>query len=376
MDNSGYAVFLNLFGDPVIILFFGGLALSVALGKYRIDRIIASVLLKLFGHRPIFVLLGFMFTTALLSMWMSDTATAAMMIAMIVPLTKGMDDTDPFKTGLILCIPFASLIGGMATPIGTPPNAIAIGILADKGVYIDFLTWMKMALPLSLILLFAAGLILYAMFPSNKKEFVIDIPLEWTAGPKTFGVILIAILTIALWLTSGFHKIPSAVVALLAGGLFALTGLLDRDDFKNIGWDILILMWGGLALGKGLEISGLAQWIIGLPLFEREGLALITVFSVLAVILSSFMSNTATANLLIPIAVVAVGANNMILAAAIALACSLAMVLPVSTPPNAIAFSTNMLKAKDMFKSGAVIAAVSAALIIIWAHFVMPKFIG
>jgi len=376
MDKTGYKVFLLPFGSPIIILFFGGFILAYALHKYEIDKFIATRLLRLFGSKPYFLMLGFMLTTAILSMWMSDTATTAMMIAMVLPLLKQLDEKDPFRTGLILSIPFSALVGGMGTPVGTPPNAIAMGVLADHGIHLNFISWMKMAVPLSIILLCVISVILYLMFPPQTQKVSFNISVRKVMSNKAKGTMAIAAITILLWLSSGIHQIPSAVIALLAAGLFSLSGLLNRDDFKNINWDILILMWGGLALGKGMEISGLTQWIISLSLFQQQGAILVVVFCILAVILSTLMSNTATANLLIPIVMVIPGENNIILAATIALSCSLAMALPVSTPPNAIAFSTNMLKSRDMLKAGALISIISVTIILLGFKFVIPKALG
>lgn len=376
MEKTHYKEFLLPLGSPIIILFLGGFVLASALHKYEIDKLIATRLLGFFGNKPYFLMLGFMLTTASLSMWMSDTATTAMMIAMVMPLLKQLDEKDPFRTGLILAIPFSALIGGMGTPIGTPPNAIAVGILADHGINITFISWMKMAVPLSVALLFGVSVLLYLMFPSQNKKLSLNISKTKITGDRAKGTMIIAGITVLLWLTSGIHGLPSAVVALLAAGLFSLTGLLNRDDFNNINWDILILMWGGLALGKGMQISGLTNWIISLPLFQHEGFILIAVFCLLGVILSTFMSNTATANLLIPIVMVIPGESNIMLATTIALSCSLAMALPVSTPPNAIAFSTNMLKSKDMVKAGALISLVSVVIILAGFKIFITKAFG
>jgi sodium-dependent dicarboxylate transporter 2/3/5 len=371
-----YQEFLLPFGSPIIILFFGGFVLSVALHKYQIDQLVATRLLKVFGNKPYWIMLGFMLSTASLSMWMSSTATTAMMITMVLPLLKQLDPKDPFRTGLILAIPFAALIGGMGTPVGTPPNAIAIGILANKGIVVDFISWMKMAVPLAVFLLLGTSFLLYWMFPPQKKRIDFNLPSPPRLSKKAWGVIIIALTTIFLWLSSGIHGIPSAVIALMAATFLALTELLDREDFKSVNWDILILMWGGISLGKGMQISGLTDWVVSLPLFQQEGFMLVVVFCLLGVLLSTFMSNTATASLFIPIAVAIPGENSIILATTIALSCSLAMVLPVSTPANAIAFSTNMLKSRDMLKAGLVIALVAVSLIILGFDFFIKTAFG
>ena len=374
MDETGYAVFMLPFGSPVIMLFFGGLVIAGAVQKYSLDKILASKSLKLLGSSPYSVMCGFIFITAFLSMWMSNTAVAAMMIALIRPLLKQIDENDPFKVALILSIPFAANIGGIGTPIGTPPNAIAIGILANYGIHLDFISWMKMAVPLAAVLLFIVSIVLIKMFPPKMKELNLQVSEEKQVfTSRTNAVIGIIILTIILWLTTGIHKIPAALIALLSACLFSASGLLKREDYKKIDWDILILMWGGLALGKGLEISGLSSWIVGQPLFEYRGFLLIVIFSLLAVLFGAFMSNTATANLIIPIAMAIPGENHLLLVITIALSCSFAMALPVSTPPNAIAFSSNMLKSRDLLKAGILISLISLGLTLAGVQFILPR---
>jgi sodium-dependent dicarboxylate transporter 2/3/5 len=176
---------------------------------------------------------------------------------------------------------------------------------------------------------------------------------------------IIAIVTALLWLTSPLHGIPAAVIALLAAGMFFGLHLLDNEDLKGIEWSVLVLMWGGLSLGKGLEVTGLTTWLIEQSVFQQTGFVLVMIFSVLGVLLGTFMSHTATANLLIPIVLAIPGQNNIFLAVAIALACSFAMALPISTPPNAIAFATKTLKVKDMFVSGMIISVVSLVVMLL-----------
>ncbi|MCA9405472.1 MAG: DASS family sodium-coupled anion symporter [Candidatus Omnitrophica bacterium] len=376
MDSGGYKVFLLPFGSPIIILFLGGFILACAMQKYHIDRIIARRLLKLFGNKPYMIMLGFMMSTAFLSMWMSNTATTAMMIAMLLPLLKQIDPADPYRTGLILSIPFAANIGGIGTPVGTPPNAIAIGILANKGIYLSFISWMKMAFPLAVILIFVTSVVLFVMYRPKTETIQLNIEFQKSFDRETKMAMTIALLTVLLWLTSEIHKIPAAIIALTAAGLFAALGLLDRDDFKTIDWDVLVLMWGGLALGKGMEISGLTQWIVDLPLFEHTGFVLVAVFCLFGLLLSTFMSNTATANLLIPIIMVIPGENNILLAATVALSCSFAMALPVSTPPNAIAFATNMIHSKDMLKAGALVSILSLLAVLLGFRFIVTAAFG
>jgi sodium-dependent dicarboxylate transporter 2/3/5 len=373
--EGGYKAFLLPFASPVIMLFFGGFILAAALHKYNIDSKIAKRLLRVFGQNPLAIMMGFMLTTAFLSMWMSNTATTAMMLIMIMPLLGQLKKGDPFKKALVLAIPFGANIGGVGTPVGTPPNAIAIGILTENGIKIDFLTWMMMAVPLTIIMLIIVCAILYFMFKPQSKTINLELPPVKPMGWRARGVVIISLFTIALWLTAGIHKIPEALVALIGAGLFFALGLLDKEDIKHIDWDVLVLMWGGLALGQAMEASKLTEWIVSFPIFNN-GEMLLGIFCILAMILSTFMSNTAAANLLIPIAISIPGENPIYLALAVALSCSFAMALPISTPPNAMAFSTNVIESKDMLKAGTISSLIAVVFVILGAKFIIKFVFG
>ncbi len=378
LGRSGFQQFLNPFASATIMLFFGGFVLATALNKYEIDRLIASRLMRVFGRRPFWIMIGLMGTTAFLSMWMSNTATAAMMIAMVRPLYEQLDRNDPFRTGLVLSIPFSANIGGIGTPVGTPPNAIALGILAqqDPPVYLSFVKWMTMAVPLAIILLTLTAAILFFLFRPKHKEVDLQIKTSSNIDFKSKAVIAISMLTVLLWLTSEFHKLPESVVGLLGAGLFAATGLLNKEDFKRLDWDVLILMWGGLTLGRAMDMSGLSEWIVNLPIFSYEGFILFAIATFMAIFMSTVMSNTATAALLIPIIIVLPGADPIMLAIMVALACSFAMALPVSTPPNAIAFASNIIRSQDMLKAGSIISIISLIVMLAGYRIVLPLVFG
>lgn len=235
---------------------------------------------------------------------------------------------------------------------------------------------MIMAVPLVIIMLAITCFILYFMFKPQEKELNLELPPLNKVGWRARGVIIIALITIALWLTSGLHKTPEALVALIGAGLYFVFGLLDKEDIKHIDWDILVLMWGGLALGQAMEMSGLTEWIVNAPLFEQHGFLLMTLFCILGVALSTFMSNTAAANLLIPVAISIPGESPIFLAIAVALSCSFAMALPISTPPNAMAFSTNVIQSKDMVKAGTLTSIIAIIFVIFGAKFIIGLVFG
>lgn len=369
MKPNGYEIFLLPLGSSTIILFFGGFVLARAMQKYEVDKYIAGHLLRIFSRQPYFIMLGFMTATACLAMWVTITASSAMMIAMVLPLLKQLKDDDRFRTGFIIAIPLAATIGALGTPVATPPNAIAIATLAEHGIYLNFISWMKIALPIVIVLIVLTSFMIYAIFPSKHRELRFDLRMERKHDHAFKMALGIAVVTVLLWLTSGWHKIPSAMIAMLSAGLFATMGLLKTDDFRSIEWDILILMWGGLALGEGLEVTGLSKWVVSWPVFQQQGFALVVIFTILAGVLTIFMSNTATANLLLPIAMAVPVGNPIVLILSITFACSLSTVLPVSTPGYAMAYSTNMVKSKDLIGMGILFTVISITVALFGVKF-------
>ena len=226
-----------------------------------------------------------------------------------------------------------------------------------------------MAVPLALILLFITSGILYFMFPSKHKRLPVLFNFTQKLEGSGRAVLGIGLLTVILWLTAGWHRIPEAVVSLLSVGLFAGLGFLKREDMNSLHWDILVLMWGGLALGKAMELSGLGQWIVSQPMFSQQGFPLVLTFCLLTVIMSIFVSNTPTANLLVPLAISIPGENKALLATVVALSCSFDMLLPISTPSNALAFSTNAISSRDMLKSGAIIVVIAVSFLLLGYRF-------
>ncbi len=363
------------FFSPIIALFLGGFVLAAALSQYELDLKMIKSVLKLAGRAPRSILFAMMGITGFLSMWMSNTATTALMIAIAVPIYTQIPKDDKFKKALILGVPFAANIGGMVTPIGTPPNAIIIEELSIKGTPIGFLDWMIIALPLALILFIFTYFVLYFSFSSKTDSINIEMEEKIDSGfSKTqIFVLLIFMLTVALWLGSSievmgeFFQHPG-FIALIPPVAFFSTGLLDKDDLADLNWDVLLLMGGGLSLGNAISSTGLDDWIVGLIGYSSMGIVLLILsFSALAVVLSTFMSNTATASLMAPL-MLAIGMDlgvEVSIMASIALACSVAMALPVSTPPNAIAYGTDVIDVKDMIKYGGLVSIIGIILLTI-----------
>lgn len=361
-----YQEIMATFASPIIMLFLGGFFLAMAATKYRLDQNLARVLLKPFGTNPKYLMLGIMAITATFSMFMSNTATTAMMLSLLVPVLAAFDKGDAGKIGLALAIPFAANIGGIATPIGTPPNAIALKYLtgADN---ITFGSWMVFGLPYVLVMLFVVWVLLMWFYPSTTAAVKLNIKGQFLKSPKAYIVYVTFGLTILLWLFDFLHGMNAYVVGLIPVGVFLATSIITKEDLKKLSWDVLWLVSGGIALGLALDKTGLASNLINNIAFDELSPYLIVVAAtVLATLMANFMSNTATANLLLPIiaalgtalpALEGLGGSKMLILS-VAMAASLGMALPISTPPNALAHATGLIKTEDMTKVGVLVGLI------------------
>lgn len=379
LEGAGVEVekadFYQAFFGDITLLFMGGFVLSALLNKYGLARRMANWMIRKTGSAPPRVLAGIIIVSALLSMWMSNTATAAMMFAIISPIILQLPKTSPFSKGLAIAIPFACNIGGLGTPIGTPPNAIAIGYLEQAGVEVSFSTWMLAAVPLMLVLLFLLWWLLLRSYPPGLANIELDIEEEEDGfSPRQYLVLGLFLLTILGWLSSGLTGLSTGTVGLVSIIAAFGSGFLKTPDFRNISWDILFMLGGGLCLGVGLNKSGLTDTIAHAIPVGGGFYAVFGGLLLMAAVMTTVMSNTATANLLIPIAVSLPG-NELVLCVAISIMCSSSMSLPVSTPPNAIAFGSGLLQARDMFNSGMWITVFALIATILASIFYLPLFI-
>lgn len=371
-----YKSIMASFADPVIMLFLGGFVLATVAGKYGIDAIIARSLMKLFGHRPQFVLLGFLFTIAIFSMFMSNTATAAMFLAFLTPVLRSLPDSEKGRAGLALAIPFAANIGGIGTPIGTPPNAIAVGALSNVNIHIGFGEWMGRMVPFMLMMLLLIWGLLLIFYPFKSKHIELDIPVSKVKPTwRTYVAWITFFVTILLWVTEGWTGLNSNIVALIPVAIYTMTGVFSKDDLSRIDWAVLWLVAGGFALGTGLEATGLADAMLqSIPFSSMNPIVVILVAGLVCFVLSNFISNSATAALIIPIMIVVgkvVGEQTEIIPF-VALCASFAMALPISTPPNAIAASTGMVSSKQMARVGIIIGVVGLIFGYFWLTKIFP----
>ncbi len=362
------------FADPIIILFLGGFFLAAAATKYRLDLNLARVLLKPFGTNPKFVLLGLMVVTGLFSMFMSNTATAAMMLAILSPVLALFKPEDKGRAAFALAIPIAANVGGIGTPIGTPPNAIALKAMQDYGLDISFGKWMLFGTPFVIIMMLIGWLMLLKMFPIDQKELKLDMGGKFLKTPKAFVVYITFAVTVALWIMgSGVHGLDSNTVAIIPIAVFAITGVITKKDLNAMSWDVLWLVAGGFALGVALQDTSLAKDLINaIPFHTWNPLMLMIGSGLICLFMATFMSHTATASLLLPILAAVAGtmlgagamddAGAIGLLIAVALASSLGMALPISTPPNALAYATGLIDSKGMAISGTILCLIGLAI--------------
>ena len=385
-----YKSLMASFADPVVMLFMGGFVLAIMAEKYGLDVTMARYLLKPFGTKPKMVLLGFLVVIAVFSMFMSNTATAAMMLAFLAPVLAVLPSDDRGRIGLSLAIPVAANLGGIGTPIGTPPNATAVRFLTEAGYEVTFMEWMVRMVPYVLIMIFLAWLLLQVFFPFKSEKVVLEIPENnKEKGWKSKVVWITFIGTILLWATESLTGINSNVVALIPLGVLTCTGIFTKEDIKEINWSVLWLVAGGFALGTCLQGTGLAKVLIGaIPFGSMPVLLVFLIAGIVCYFLSNFISNSATAALLIPILIVIAegmadpaAANNAsflalggtyAMIAFVAVCASIAMLFPISTPPNAIAASTGLVETKDMAKVGIIIGLIGFVLGFFWLTKLFP----
>ena len=367
-----YKDFMAQFASPTIMLFMGGFVLAIAATKVGLDVVLAKLLLAPFGKNPKTVLLGILLVVAVFSMFMSNTATAAMMLAFLAPVLKNLPADGKGRIGLALAIPIGANIGGIGTPIGTPPNVIALGYLKENlGIEIGFGEWCLRMVPFVIVMLLIAWFFLLLFFPFKAKEIKLEINADRKKDFHFWVVAATFVITIVLWLIpEKITGLNSNEVALIPFAIFVATGVFSKNDFKEINWDVLWMVAGGLALGTALMKTGLAQVLVDtIPFASMPALVVIIVSGIVGYAIANFLSHTSAANLLLPIlATVATAVDlsafggSAALLIGLAISTSVAMILPISTPPNAIASSTGLVETKDMAKMGVIMGLVGLVL--------------
>lgn len=388
------------YASPIIFLFMGGFMIAIALEKHNLHLRIALNLIKITGTSGNGIILGFMLATALLSMWISNTATAVMMLpvaaSVIHLLTDSMvpgKNSKNFALGLMLSIAYAANIGGTMTLIGTPPNVVMVGYLRQiLGYEMLFSKWLLIGIPVGMLLLFTCYFLLTrALFPNHMKkiagseELIANKLCQLGAiSRKEKMVLTIFGLTALSWIVKtqlnqliGGDLLTDTTIAMAGGALMFIIPtnsegsgfLLEWEDTAKLPWGILILFGGGMCLAQALEKVGLIQ-LIGEAVSAYEGISLLVltlIITAIVLLLTELMSNVALVAIFIPVVIgVANGLNvdPLMLVIPATLASSCAFMMPISTPPNAIVFASGHIKMREMMKAGIWLNIVAAILLV------------
>ena len=364
--------YVNTFSGRVIWLLLGGFFLAAAMTKTKLDEQLLRLTLKISGTKPRNIVIAFMFTAMIFSMVMSATATTAMMVAALMPLLSTTSKSGLSKA-LLLGISIAATIGGMGTIIGTSPNAIAVGILGDNGIRIDFLGWMVYGVPLAVALTAISCVVLLWLFVKDPAP----VHLRFLEDKKSQGqnesvlqrsiVLIVIIVTILLWLTTPLHGISVAAIAAIPIVVLTLTGIITANDLKNLSWDTLFLVAGGLSLGEALESTGILEHYAGqIGAMKMGSMAIMFVLVYAAMLFANIMSNAGTCTVLIPLGFALLPGMEKQVALAIAFASSTAIFLPVAAPSNSIVYSTGLLEQKDFRIGGILVGILGPLLAVVW----------
>jgi sodium-dependent dicarboxylate transporter 2/3/5 len=369
--------YLNTFSSSVIWLMMGGFFLASAMTKTKLDADLIRITMKVCGTDPKRILFGLMTVTMVFSMLISNTATTAMVIAALMPLLVKLGRQSPVGKGLVLGIPIAATTGGMGTIIGSPPNALAVGALVNAGKTLDFVTWMFYGLPIALFLTWLAWRVLVRRFMTTTEPLSVDDSTSSTAAitrefrAKRLTVAAILSVTLTLWLTSPLHHLGAAAVSAIPLVFLPMTGILKGEDVRAIGWDTLLLVAGGLALGTALKQTGLLDLYAGrMASLHVPNIVFYLILAYATMLFSNVMSHTATSTVLIPLGMAILPGNSIEVCMIIGLSASTALFLPVSTPPNAIAYSTGLIEQKDLRLGGMLVGLLGPVLIICWVLFI------
>jgi sodium-dependent dicarboxylate transporter 2/3/5 len=369
--------YAQTFSSSMIWLLLGGFFLAAAMTKTKLDQALFKYTLKISGKNPKNLLIGLMGTTMVASMLMSNTATTSMVIAAIIPLLASLGKKSGISKALLLGIPLAAATGGIGTIIGTPPNAIGAGALKSAGIMVEFIDWMKFGIPVAIALTAIGCIALIKIY--IKDTTPISLAFLENQETKSSGdsilkrkiVVGVIVLTVGLWLTASLHGLTVASICAIPLVILTVTGVLEGKDIQGLPWDTLLLVAGGLSLGLALEHTGLlnhyADMLISMKL---NSMVLIFVFAYLTMLVSNIMSNTAASTVMIPLGMAILPDMKLEVAMIIAISASTAMFLPVSTPPNAIAFSTGLLEQKDFRLGGILVGLLGPLLAVLWVMLV------
>jgi sodium-dependent dicarboxylate transporter 2/3/5 len=369
--------YVNTWSSPVIWLMLGGFVLADGMSRTGLDRRLLAGAIRPAGTRPDRVLLGIMLTSAVGSMFISNTSTTVLLVGAVLPLVRRLGVGEPFGRGLLVAIPLAASVGGMGTIIGSAPNAIAVGVAEEFGHSVDFVEWMLLGVPVSLVLVVIAWFFVKRRYPATIRSVALDFEEPQGEEPSSrrdrLIVAAVTLVTVGLWITTPLHGIHTAAISLIPIVVLTLTQVIDAKRIRGLPWDTLMLVAGGLSLGAAVVDTGLAERLASsLGFLTRLDLSVV-VFLFLALVtvtVSNFMSNTATVSLILPIAVALLPGRELEICLILGLSASCALLLPVSTPPNAVAFSTGDIRSRDFRPTGLLIGLLGPIVVIGWVYLV------
>jgi sodium-dependent dicarboxylate transporter 2/3/5 len=368
--------YVQTFSDHIIWLLLGGFFLAKAMAKTKLDETLIRVTLKMAGSNPRNILIGLMAVCMVASMLISNTATTTMVLAAVMPLLNSLGKNSKIARALLLGIPVACTTGGMATIIGTPANAIAVGLLEGEGIHIDFLGWMIYGVPIAFVLTAISCIVLIRTYMKDDTIISIDFLGEQKNDSskelllQRKIVIAVILVTVGLWLTSSLHGLTVASVCAVPLVVLTVTGILDGKDIQSMGWDTLLLVAGGLSLGLALHHTGLlnhyAEMLKSVNLNDE---LLIYFFGFSAMLVATVMTNSTASTLMIPVCMSILPSLKMEAALVVSLSSSTALLLLASSPSNAIIFNTGFIKQKDFRLTGILLGLIGPLITILWVTY-------
>jgi solute carrier family 13 (sodium-dependent dicarboxylate transporter), member 2/3/5 len=368
--------YVNTFSSSIIWLFMGGFFISAAMTKTGIDEKLLRFTLRISGTKPTSILIALMTTTMIGSMLMSNTATSAMIVAAMAPLL-GMLGKSGTSKALLLGVSIAATTGGIGTVIGSPPNAVAAGILEKRGLPVDFLTWMLYGMPIALFLTYLSCWALIKIYMKNPETISLDLLKNSVAVRNDISpakrriVMVVIIVTVLMWLTSSIHGITVSAVSAIPIVILTLTGVLGEEDMRKLPWDTLFLVAGSLSLGEALESTGILNlYAVKLKALNIGGIALIFILAYMTSVFANIMSNVGASAVLIPFGMAIIPGAEKELAMSIGISASMALFLLVSAPPNAIVYSTGLIEQKDFRLGGVIVGIIGPVITVLWVMFI------
>ncbi len=405
------------YGHRFVFLYIGGFILAIAIERWNLHKRMALTIINLIGTDIKYIILGFMVATAFLSMWISNTATSVMMLPIGLAIISQLKDNPNtledenliFGKALMLAIAYSASIGGIATLIGTPPNLVFAGVISELyDIDIDFSTWIKIGLPISLVMLFICWKYLTEVafkfqqttFPGGRAEINKQLNALGKISYAERVVLVVFVLTALAWITRSYVLTPllakvgitgldDTIIAMIAGiSLFLLPAtknndrpILNWEEAVKLPWGILLLFGGGLALAEGFKSTGLAEWI-GTQMSVLNGLSIILVVLILVAavnFLTEITSNLATTAMILPILAplaLVLDVHPYLLMVGATIGASCAFMLPVATPPNAVVFGSGYLTIPDMMRAGVWLNIISIIIITLTVYFLLPMLWG